>query len=63
MSTSRRGRHVESLPLEQAAHTVVEDVDGFEGDVIPLLGDEDSELLASVDLVFATMSCSDYHHR
>jgi hypothetical protein len=34
MSTSRRGLHVKSLPPEQAAPTVVEDVDGFEGDVL-----------------------------
>jgi len=51
MSTSRRGRHVESLPPKQAAPTVIEGVDCFEGDATPLLDVEDSEPLASVGLV------------
>ena len=51
MSTSRRGRHVESLPPEQAAPTVVDDVDGSEGDVTPLPDIEDVEPLASVGIV------------
>ena len=51
MSTSRRGRHVESLPPEQAAPTVVDDVDGSEGDVTPLPHNEDVEPLASVVIV------------
>ena len=51
MSTSRRGRHVESLPPEQASPTVVDDVDGFDGDVTPLPEYEDAKPLASVGLV------------
>jgi hypothetical protein len=49
MSTSRRGRHVEIAPSEEEASTGVEDVDGFKVDVIPLLDDEDSDPLASID--------------
>jgi hypothetical protein len=49
MSTSRRRRHVEIVPLEAANPTGVEDIDGFEGDVIPLLDYEDSEPLTSID--------------
>ncbi len=51
MSTSRRGRHVESLPPEQVAPAVVDDVDGSEGDVTPLHDNEDADLLASVVIV------------
>ena len=58
MATSRRGRHVESLPPEQTAPTAVEDVDGFEGDVTPPPDDKDEEPLASVGLVSPPCSAS-----
>ena len=50
-SNSPRGSHVESLPQEQAAPTVVDDVDGSEGDITPLPDDEDAEPLASIVIV------------
>ncbi len=52
MSTSRRGRHVQVLPPEQATPTGVEDAYGFEGVVIPLHDHEDCEPLASIDQQF-----------
>ncbi len=49
MSTSRRGRHVESLPTEEATPTVPEDADNLEPDVIPDVDEEDLEPLASIE--------------
>ncbi len=49
MSTSRRGRHVESIPVEEAAPTVPEDADDLEPDVIPEVAEVDAEPLASIE--------------
>ena len=57
MSTSRRGRRVESLPVEEAAPTVPEDADDLEHDVIPEADEVDLETLASIDN--ASPSCPD----
>ena len=57
MSTSRRERHVESLPLEEAAPTVPVDADDLEPDVIPEVDEVDAEPLASIET--ASPSCPD----
>ncbi len=56
-SISRRGRHVESLPAEEAAPTVLEDADDLEPDVIPEVDEIDSKPLASIEN--ASPSCPD----
>ncbi len=57
MSTSRRGRHVESLPTEAAAPTVPEDADDLEPDVILEVDEVDTKPLASIEN--ASPSCTD----
>ena len=57
MSSSRRGRHVDSLPLKEAAPTVPEDADDLEPDVIPEFDGVDAEPLASIET--ASPSCPD----
>ncbi len=57
MSTSRRERHVESLPAKEAAPTVPEDADDLEPGVIHEVDEVDSEPLASIEN--ASPSCPD----
>ncbi len=57
MSTSRRGRHVESLPAEEEALTVPEDADDLEPNVILEVDEVYSEPLASIEN--ASPSCPD----
>ena len=56
-STSRRGRHVESLPVEESAPTVPEDADDLEHDIIHEVDEVDAEPLASIET--ASTSCPD----
>ncbi len=48
MSTSRRGRHAERSPEDEAAPTVVENVDGTDDVVSHLSDDEDWEPLSNI---------------
>ena len=57
MSSSRRGRHVDSLPVEEAAPTVPEDADELEPTIIPEVEEVDAEPLASI--LTASPSCPD----
>ena len=48
MSTSRRGRHAERSPEDDAARTVSENLDGTDDVVPPVSDDEDWEPLRSI---------------
>jgi hypothetical protein len=49
MSTSRRGRHAQRSPEDEAAPTVVENVDGTDDAVPPNSDDEDWEPLSNIE--------------
>ena len=48
MSTSRRGRHAERSPEDDAAPTVSENLDGTDGVAPPVSDDEDWEPLRNI---------------